>query len=201
MWCNIGVFTEPISWSWQYLSTSVEPSGSIPFCHDSRFFEYFPDQRLPVHIHKPCFSKKLLFIILQYIVPVLAANLLFLYFSPMCLSSIFPPGFPSVFYSYVPFLYYFPVYSFCIVFLYAFSALSSNVTFLYYPFIFLFCVGLPCTVTVLTPNVEFLYFSPCTVSVLSFYVSFLHYPAVCSFCIMFTFTVSLLSSHVPFITY
>ena len=109
-----------LSWSWHYLSTSVEPSSSFPFFHNSRFFEYFSDQRHPVHIHKPCFSKKRIFTIVSCIVPVLAANLLFLYFSPMCLSSIFPPGFPSVLYSYVPFLYYPPVHSFCVIFLYAF---------------------------------------------------------------------------------
>jgi len=184
----------------------VEPSGSFPFFHNSRFFECFPDLQLPVHIHKPSFSKKRIFIVLPCILPVLAANLLFLYLSPMCLSCIFPLGFGSVFYSYVPFLYYPQVYSFCVIFLCTFPALSSNVTFLYYPFIFLFCIVLPCTVSVLSPNVKFLYYSPvylfciilpCFLSALSCRVALLYYVPIYRFLIILPCTLyNVLTSYI-----
>jgi hypothetical protein len=102
----------------------------------------------------------------------------------MCLSYVFPSGFGSVLYYCVPFLYYHPVYSFCIIFLYAFSALSSNVTFLYYPFIFSFCIVLACTVSVLSSNVNFLYYYPV-------------YP----FCIILPYFFSALSCRVPLLYY
>ena len=166
-----------LSWSWHYLSTSVEPSASFPFFHNSRFFEYLPDQWLPLHIHKPCFSKKRIFIILPCIVPVLAANLLFLYFFPHLPFLYFPPCF---------FLYCTPKHRFCIILqcsiisLRAFSALSFNVNFLYYPFTFLLRILLSCILSVLSPNVKFLYYSP-----------------VYRFCIIIPCFLSALSCRVP----
>jgi hypothetical protein len=186
MRCNISVFTELI------ITLSVPFRGAfsfISFFHTSRFFEFFPDQWLPVHIHKPRVSKKCLFSILPCTISVLAAKILFLSFSPVCLSSNFPPGFGSVLYSYVPFLYYPTVYS------------------LYYLPTCLFCIIVQCNITVLSFHISvvhcptmycFCIVTQCKVSVLFSCVPRLYYPPMFPFCIILSCAASVLCSHLPF---